>query len=233
MNLPVRFGTKYSGFYYPENLPELNKNSIIYCVGAGEDITHDVILSYKTNCPVYIFDPTPRAIHHVQYVKDVLEGKKQPVNDKRFGGGDNNYWNIILSHKVKEENLILYEYGLSTEDGNVKFYLPVNKDYVSCSLLPIGRSSDYITVPVKTINTIMNELNHNHIDLLKIDIENIECDVLEKMLKDNIFPTYLSVDFDLWNHNKKRCIEIIQNLINNGYKIIKQEGQDFSFIRNI
>lgn len=32
----------------------------------------------------------------------------------------------------------------------------------------------------------MKELNHTHIDLLKIDIENIECDVLEKMLNDKI-----------------------------------------------
>ena len=150
----VRFGTNYGGFYYPENLPKINENSIIYCVGAGEDITHDVILSHKTNCPVYIFDPTPRAIEHVKYVKDVLEGKKEPIDDKKFGGGDKNYWKLILSHKVKGDNLILYEYGLSTKDENVPFYLPINKDFVSCSLLPLGRSSDYINVPVKTINTM-------------------------------------------------------------------------------
>ena len=77
----------------------------------------------------------------------------------------------------------------------------------------------------------MKNLNHNHIDLLKIDIENIECDVLEKMLNDKIYPTYLSVDFDLWNHNRERCIEIIQKLLNNGYKIIKNKGQDYSFYK--
>ena len=233
MNNIERFGTEYGGFYYPKNLPKLNENSIIYCVGAGEDITHDVVLSYKTNSPVYIFDPTPRAIEHVKYVKDVLDDKIIPVDDKNFGGGDNNYWNIILSHKVKGDNLILYEYGLSTNDGSVPFYLPINKDYVSCSVLPLGRSSDYINVPVKTINTIMKELNHNKIDLLKIDIENIECDVLEKMLNDKIYPTYLSVDFDLCNHNIKRCNDIIKMLFNNGYIIIKQTGQDVSFFKNI
>lgn len=211
---------------------KLNENSIIYCVGAGEDITHDFILSYKTKSPVYIFDPTPRAIEHVKYVKDVLHDKKIPVNDKKFGGGDNNYWNIILSHKVKGDNLILYEYGLSSNDGNVPFYLPINKDYVSCSVVPLGRSSDYINVPVKSINTIMKELNHNHIDLLKIDIENIECDVFEKMINDKIYPTYLSVDFDLCKHNRERCVEIIKKLSNNGYQIIKQSDQDISFFKN-
>jgi len=79
----------------------------------------------------------------------------------------------------------------------------------------------------------MKELNHDHIDLLKIDIENIECDILEKMLSDKIYPTYLSVDFDLMNHNKERCKEVIIKLMNNGYKIIKSQGHDFSFVRNI
>ena len=79
----------------------------------------------------------------------------------------------------------------------------------------------------------MKELNHTHIDLLKIDIENIECDVLEKMLSDNIYPTYLSVDFDLLLHNKSRCKEIILQLFNNGYKLIKSSATDFSFFRDI
>lgn len=232
MNNIIRFGTNYGGFYYPYDLPKLNEKSIIYCIGAGEDISHDVILSYKTKSSVYIFDPTPRAIEHVKYVKDVLDGKKQAINNIQFGGGDKNYWNIILSHKVKGDNLILYEYGLSIKDGIVPFYLPLNNNFVSCSLVPLGRSHKTINVICKTLNSIMKELNHEHIDLLKIDVENIECDVLEKMLNDQIYPTYLSVDFDLWNYNKGRCIEIIKKLIKNGYKIIKQEGQDFSFFRN-
>jgi len=231
MNI-VLFGTNYGGFFYPQNLPNLNKDSIIYCVGAGEDISHDVILSYKLGCPVHIFDPTPRAIKHVKYVKDVLENKKIPINNKRFGGGDPNYWKIILSHKAKGQNLKLHEYGLNTKDGNVPFYLPKNKEFVSCSISSLGRSNNYIDIPAKTINTIMKELNHDHIDLLKIDIGNIECDMLEKMLNNEIYPMYLSVDFDLWNHNKKRCVEILIKLENNGYKLIKQTGQDFSFIRN-
>lgn len=77
----------------------------------------------------------------------------------------------------------------------------------------------------------MKELNHKHIDLLKIDIENIECDVLEKMLNDKIYPTYISVDFDLLVHNKQRRIETIENIMRNDYRIIKQSGNDFSFIK--
>jgi|TARA_Y100000389_G_scaffold47764_1_gene42943 FkbM family methyltransferase len=230
----VRIGTHYGGFYYPEDLPGLNETSVIYCVGAGEDISHDVILSSKAKCPVHIFDPTPRAIEHVKLVKDVLDEKREPVHSKRFGGADSNYWNIIQSHKVKGDNLKLYEYGLSTNDDVVPFYFPKNSHYVSCSVIPLGRKTvSDINVPVKTLNTIMSELNHDHIDLLKIDIENIECDVVDKMLNDNIYPTYLSVDFDLWNHNRARCREVINKLAHYGYAIIKQTNQDISFIRKV
>jgi len=226
-----RIGTNYGGFYYPKNLPKLNENSIIYCFGAGEDISHDVILSHKLNCKVHIFDPTPRAKEHANYVKDVLRKKKEPETNKNFGGGDPNYWNLILTNPAKSENLIIHDYGLYTENTDINFYLPINKDFVSCSIKQLGRSNDYINVKVKTINTIMEELNHKHIDLLKIDIENIECDVLEKMLNDEIYPMYISVDFDLMNHDKIRCIEVIKKLMSNGYKLIKRTGQDFSFCK--
>ena len=45
-----RFGTDYGGFYYPENLNGLDKNSIIYCIGAGEDISHDDCVLFSPAC---------------------------------------------------------------------------------------------------------------------------------------------------------------------------------------
>ena len=55
------------------------------------------------------------------------------------------------------------------------------------------KSEDYIMVPVKSLNTIMTELNHDKIDLLKIDIEGCECDVINKMLDDNIYISKISI----------------------------------------
>ena len=40
-----RFGTQYGDFYYPEYLNNLNEDSIIYCVGAGEDISHVIVIN--------------------------------------------------------------------------------------------------------------------------------------------------------------------------------------------
>jgi FkbM family methyltransferase len=39
---------------------------------------------------------------------------------------------------------------------------------------------------MKTLKDIMNELGHEHIDVLKMDIEGSEYDVLENILNENI-----------------------------------------------
>ena len=109
-----QFGTNYGGFYYLYNLDGLNENSIIYCVGASEDITHDIENAKNLNSNIYIFDPTPRAIEHVKYVKDVFDNKRIPIFSNRYGGGNPNYWNILLENKIDSNKIILKEYGLGS-----------------------------------------------------------------------------------------------------------------------
>lgn len=226
-----RFGTAYGGFYYPENLDKLDKDSVIYCVGAGEDITHDIEIACKTGAEVHIFDPTPRAIEHVNYVKDVLDNKINPVQNKRFGGGDRNYWTYILNNRVESSKIHLYEYGLYTNNEILKFYKQDNPEYVSHSLDKNMYGKNFIEVPVKNLKTIMSELNHNHIDLLKIDIEGVENEVLQQMMDEDIYPKYLSIDFDSLSKKKNECVHTIQKLVKR-YKILKRTGQDMSFVLN-
>tara|TARA_B100001094_G_scaffold233844_1_gene228747 strand:- start:958 stop:1212 length:255 start_codon:yes stop_codon:yes gene_type:complete len=81
----------------------------------------------------------------------------------------------------------------------------------------------------------MNEFEHNKIDLLKIDIEGLECEVINRMLDDKIYPKFISIDFDLACNgenikDEKKCIETINRLISNNYKLLHQLGTDFSFM---
>ena len=59
----------------------------------------------------------------------------------------------------------------------------------------------------------------------------------EKMIADNIYPKYLSVDFDLgWTgeriKDRERCREIFKLLLNNNYILLHNDGPDFSFKLN-
>ena len=221
-----RFGTKYGGFYYPENLDGLNESSIIYCIGAGEDISHDIEISHKLNSKVYIIDPTPRAITHYNHIKEVFDGKTKPLYSDTFGGGDPfNYWKLMLENKINTNQIIYKNYGVGIEEGIQKFYLPSNEEYVSGSLVEGMKGTKYIDVNVKKLKSIMNDLGHNKIDLLKMDIEGSECDVIENMLEDKIYPKYLAVKFNLENSD-------ILKIINSNYKLLYQNNKYFTFKYN-
>ena len=70
-----------------------------------------------------------------------------------------------------------------------------------------------------------------------MDIEGSECDVLENMLDDQIFPKYLAVEFDLGfnGENMKdidKCNKIIHKLFEHNYELIYQNHSDFTFKLN-
>ena len=208
----------------------------MYCFGAGEDISHDIMIGNELNSNIYIFDPTPRSIEHVQYVKDVLDNIKKSIFNKRFGGGDKNYWNLILNNKIKSDKIYFFDYGLSTKNEIVKFYKPSNEEYVSHTIIKGFKSDQFINVQVKDIKTIMNELNHSKIDLLKLDIEGIECEVIEQLIQYKIFPTYLSVDFDIGYNGENRDLndlnkvnKTIHLLKENHYIVLNKNYSDYSF----
>jgi len=232
----MRFGTNYGGFVYPKNLPGLNENSVIYCVGVGEDISHDILVSYITKAPIFLFDPTLRSIVHVNEVKSVLDSGIEPPYNSRLGGGAQDYWKLILDHPISSDNIFFSPIGLYTENvANMKFYKPNNPEYVSHSLVEKMKSDEYTIVPVKTLKSLMSDCNHDHIDLLKIDIEGVECEVLAQMLDANILPMYVSVDFDSARGpttNLSKCENIVQRMLKAGYEILHFHMWDISFIHS-
>lgn len=232
------FGTTYGGFYLPQNIGDYfgkNENLVIYLFGVGEDITFDTYISGLLDCPVYLFDPTPRSILHVELVKKILDKKVVAQYNKRYGGGDKLYWKKILSYGAKSSNIKMNNYGIFTEDTELKFYKPENEEHVSHSLVEGMFSSDYITVPVKKITTIMNELGHTHIDIIKLDVEGVECGIIHQMFNNNIYPKFICIEFDIARNKKidgkpiaNKCLS---RLTHSGYKLIRREGLDMSFIR--
>ena len=162
-----RFGTNYGGFYYPQDLKYLDKDSVVYCVGAGEDISHDLEIATTLKSNVHIFDPTPRSLEHINLIYSVIEDNKNIVIDDKLGGGDPLYWDYVIDTDIKKEQLHFYPYGVGVECGTLKFYQPINLNHVSHSLISKDQNSSFIEVEIKDIVTIMKDLGHTHIDLLK------------------------------------------------------------------
>jgi FkbM family methyltransferase len=227
----IRFGTEYGGYLLPEN-NDLNSESIIYSLGVGEDISFDTTITGKYNCKVFMFDPTPRSIEHVDKIKNVLCGKEELIYNKRFGGGQSNYIDIIKNSNCNPNNLIFEPIGIYNKNSFLDFYFPNNEEYVSCSLETFGRNSNKsMKVQVKTIETIMKENNHSNIDVLKIDIENSEYDVLMNMFDCNIYPRFICIDFDGLRNNflsDEKKVSILEHILQK-YSVLVNNNYDFTF----
>lgn len=139
---------------------------VIYSFGIGEDITFDKDVMERFGCTVHGFDPTPRAIAYVESQQDQLP------------------------------NFKFYPYGVWSEDTEVKFYNPRKEHFASYSILNLRHQEDYITAQVKTIQSLMRELGHSQVDLIKMDIEGAEQMVLPNLIADEIRTSVLCVEYD-------------------------------------
>lgn len=222
-----KLGTNYGGWWIPKN-NSLNENSIVYSGGAGEDISFDLKLQDKYNCWIIIIDPTKRAIKHYEEVKKFYNDN----NFKFTGNIQKDYIQNIKNLNIDFNKIIFLDIGLYNKKDLLKFYKQDNPNYVSQSLENNIFGNNYDIVKVDTIKNIMNELNHNNIDLLKLDIEGSECDVLDKMLDDNILPKYLCIEYDLLIKNKdlnKKTEKIDKRLQSFEYKILKNDNLNITF----
>lgn len=184
----------------------LDNHSVVYSVGIGEDVSFDIELIEHFGMRVFAFDPTPQSI-------DWIEEQTLP---KRFR---------------------MHPFGVASFDGNAWFHPPDNPAHVSHTMLRrMTTDRPAVEVPVKRLVTIMQELGHQKIDLLKMDIEGAEYDVLRDMIRSEIRPHQILVEF----HHRfpdvcvKWSRDAIRNLRDIGYRLfyISERSEEFGFLRD-
>ncbi len=138
------------------DLEGLGPDSVIYSFGIGEDASFDVDLIARVGATVHAFDPTPRSLAWV-------EAQDLPAE------------------------FVMHPWAVGAEDGTATFYPPQNPEHVSHTVLDRpDREGATIEVPLRRLSTIMNELGHAHIDVLKLDVEGAEYAVLEDLIASGI-----------------------------------------------
>lgn len=183
-----------------------NNNSIIYSFGVGEDISFDLDLMRAYDVTVHAFDPTPKSIQ----------------------------W--IRSQQLPE-SFILHEYGLADFDGEISFNPPENLDHVSHTILKRTETEAYaIRVPVRRLRTIMQQLGHAHIDLIKMDIEGAEYQVIDDLIASQVHPMQLLIEFHhrFPNVGIQMTKDSIKKLRVYGYQLfsVSDNGEEYGFILN-
>ena len=135
------------------------------------------------------------------------------------------------------DNFILHEYGIANFDGVVSFNPPENPNHVSHTILDMSTKDKAIKVPVKKLTTIMKELEHERIYLLKMDIEGAEYTVIEDNRTSGIRPDQLLIEFHhrFLNVGVKKTKDAINTIKDMGYGIfwISDSGEEYGFIKKM
>jgi FkbM family methyltransferase len=164
---PIKwFGNKHAGFFVVPGL--LNKESIVYSFGVGEDISFDEQLIAAFGCTVYGFDPTPKSIKFIE--------EKGPIKNYTFlpfGIADvDGVKRFFLPENPAYVSGTFLE--KKTEDD-------------------AGDNS--LVVPVKKFSTIVKALGHNKIDVLKLDIEGSEYSILDDIFDSKVQIGQILIEF--------------------------------------
>lgn len=183
-----RHGSRYGGHTVPSCL--LDRCSTVYSCGVGEDVTFDLSLIEAYGCPVFAFDPTPRAIE--------------------FAG------------RIVNPGFHFMPVGLWSKDGVQQFSPPANPDHVSHSIGPATEGGGF-TAESRSLSSLLRELGHTKLTLLKLDIEGAEHEVLGAMLDQGIRPRAICVEL---HGGLRSALRLVRLLRGRGYVPVAVEGWD-------
>jgi FkbM family methyltransferase len=184
----------------------LGAASIVYSLGIGTDITFDLSLIEAYGLTIEAFDPTPGSIEYVKH--------QQLPRSYR--------WHAL---------------GVGARDEQATFFPPEDPNHISHTLLQRqGTSARAIQVEVRCLSTIMRDLNHQRIDVLKMDIEGAEYEVLDEILNRGLAVQQILVEFhhrfpEVGIDRTRRAVNALNAA---GYRIFfaSQSGEEYSFIRS-
>lgn len=197
-------GNSYGGFYLANN--SINKGSIIYSIGIGEDVSFDLEIIEKYRCNVFAFDPTPKSVNWV---------------NKNVSNNNFNFSPIGIS-KEKGSRLFYLPKDNKHISGSLEKISTVNEEMA-------------VELEFDTLKNQMIKNNHHKIDLLKMDIEGSEYDVIDFILDEKIEINQILVEFHphLVQNGRKKTKSLIIKLESFGYKCFARSNSflEYSFIK--
>ena len=152
-------------------------------------------------CEVFAFDPTPKAVQFVH---------ENARNVRRY------HFNDV---------------GLWSENRRMRFYEPRNPNHVSHSIVNLQGTSRFFEAQCRRLSSLMADLNHDKLDLLKLDIEGAEYEVLESILEDQVKTRILCVEFDQPTSILK-VGRTLRKLTRTGYTLVSVDGWNCTFVRD-
>ena len=137
-----------------------------------------------------------------------------------------------LKRQQLPQEFQFFPWGLGAIDGLLNFAAPEDMRHVSYSSAVLGGHS--VQCEVYRLCTLVRQLGHAKIDLLKMDIEGSEYDVIDDMLRHDLRPRQLLTEFHhgLYGIKSHKTANALKRLSSIGYRIfsISPSGREYSFL---
>jgi FkbM family methyltransferase len=143
----------------------LGPDSVCFLAGTGEDISFDLGVIARFGCTVHALDPVPRAAEHV------------------------------AAAAAHEPRLVFHPLALWSTDETLTFHAPREEGYVSQSAINLHDTKPDFSAPARSVASLLAELGHDHIDLLKISAEGSEYEILDHVVSASIDVRVLCVEY--------------------------------------
>lgn len=167
----------------------LGPDSICYLAGTGEDISFDLGVVARFGCTVYSMDPVPRAADHV------------------------------AAAAAHEPRIVFKPVALWSSDDTLTFHAPREPGYVSQSAVNLYDTAVDFTAPARSIASLMEELGHDHIDLLKLSVEGSEYELLDYIISNGTDVRIICVEY-AQPAPVERAIESVRAVERAGYVLV-------------
>jgi FkbM family methyltransferase len=139
-----------------------------------------------------------------------------------------------VSRQSLPAEFTLHPWGVASFDGTARFTPPKNPAHVSHRLSEAAEGARGFEAPVKRLGTIMRELGHDRVDVLKLDVEGAEYALLEELWQTPaVGQLLLEFHHHLPGIPLARTEAAIDALMHAGFELfhVSDTAHEFSFLR--
>ena len=127
-----------------------------------------------------------------------------------------------------DERIAFLPFGLWKEDATLHFAPPEREGYVSHSVME--ESERGFDAPCRSIPSLMRELGHDRVDLLKMNIEGAEHVVLESAFHAGVRPVVVTLTWE-GHHALAKARAWTRHLAAEGYAFAGRKDWWFTYVR--
>jgi FkbM family methyltransferase len=135
---------------------------------------------------------------------------------------------FIEAERLPAEQYTFLPVGLWSEDATLHFAAPQNEEYVSHTVME-GDTWPGFDAQCRSIPSLMRELGHDRVDLLKMNIEGAEGTVLDAALAAGIRPGIITLTWE-GDGAFRKAIDRTSALRSEGYAFVGRNAWFFTYV---